>query len=225
MVHPFGNNPPQSVPYKMRDTLYGDAPLDQWPPASSGQTAEPWASFIQAREAVARGNQAEAVAIWQRITHMPDLESRHYVQAWHFLRQADIQPPADQAKVVYGVVIEVGMPQGLDVLAAYLDGTARYYNYSGAAVIWEKPDDSLAPDINALLEAGRQVAALIGPWDQARPPAPDRDVARLSMLTPSGLHFGQGPMQMLGQDPKGRMLLVAGSTLMQKLTQRAMDSR
>ncbi|MFO1459067.1 MAG: hypothetical protein U1G08_06625 [Verrucomicrobiota bacterium] len=121
------------------------------------------------------------------------------------------------AKQVLGVVIEVSMPQGLDLLAAYPDCSARYYNYSGAGVVWEHPDDSIDGEINQLLDVAREVVTRIGPWNGERPAAPEGDVVRLCFLTPSGLHFGQGPMGVLGRDPMGGKVIHFATVLMQSL--------
>lgn len=210
--------PPRPTP--IRDTLFGDLPLEQWPNANaSALKQEPWLSFVQARDALSKGKKADAIQHWQRIAEMPKLESRHYVQTWHFLRQQGVQPPPEKAQTLYGVVVEVAMPKGLDLLAAYTDGSARYYNFSGAGVIWERSNDSLDAQINALLDAGRQVVVMIGPWEAARPPAPGKDQARLSMLTPSGLHFGQGDFDVLNAEPQGRLLIEAATRLMVALTE------
>jgi hypothetical protein len=209
----------QPVPLTIRDTLFGDSPLENWPPSTSNHKLEPWSLFVRAREALNKKNQETAIQIWRQITEMPNLESRHYLQAWHFLRQHGVQPPPEKAKMVYGVVVEVAVKDGLDLLAVYLDGSTRYYNYSGSGVIWEKPNDSLDPAIQAVLEAGRQTAAQIGPWEDARPPAPTGANARLSMLTPSGLHFGQGGFNVLSNDPISRSLMTAATALMVQLTQ------
>lgn len=56
----------------------------------------------------------------------------------------------------------------------------------GAGVIWERPDDRLDPEVNALLSAGRKVVSQIGPWDGARPDAPGPGHIRLNFLTPAG---------------------------------------
>lgn len=155
---------------------------------------------------------------------MPDLESRHYLQAWHFLRELGEQPSAVEAKQLYGVVVEVGMDEGLDIVAAYADHTARYFNYSGAAIIWERPDDSLDADVDALLGAGRIVAAQIGPWEGARPDAPDNGQVRISMLVPSGLHFGEAPFEILSRDPMGGPVISAAMRLMQGLISKSDQS-
>ncbi len=207
-----------SLSIDMRDTLFGDMPLSAWPEGqASGPDDQPWSIFIQARDALKQRKRDEAIRLWQRVTATPNLESRHYLQAWHFLRQQNIQPPPDKAKFVYGVVVEVSLPSGLDLLAAYVDGTARYYNYSGAAVIWERPDSTLDTAIKTLLEAGRLVVPLVGPWEGERPPAPTGKDVRLSILTPSGLHFGQGDFEALDADPKGHVLIGAATNLMTQM--------
>ena len=148
---------------------------------------------------------------------MPNLEPRHYLQAWHFLRQNGQPVPAAIAKQVYGVVIEVGMPKGLDLLAAYSDYAVRYYNFSGSGVVWEHPDTSLNALIDPLLEASKTVVDKIGPWDQPRPAPPKNGQARMNFLTPSGLHFGQASMEALARDPMAGRVIQSATQLMMAL--------
>jgi hypothetical protein len=202
----------------IRGILFGDLPFSQWPNESSTSVdGEPWLSFISARHQLADGNQEIAKQTLRRILEMPDLESRHYLQAWHFLRESGESPTDGDAKRLYGVVVEVTLDEGLDIVAAYADHTARYLNYSGAAIVWERPDESLDQAIDSLLAAGRMVAAQIGPWEGPRPPAPPKGQVRISMLVPSGLHFGQAPFDALSGDPLGGPVIVAAMQLMQSL--------
>jgi hypothetical protein len=203
----------------VRDTLFGDLPFSEWP-RSDDAREEPWTSFLRARNFLDKGDKTSAIATLQQIAGMQGLESRHYLQAWHFLRQLGVNPPADQAKIVYGMVVEVGMKNGTDTLAAYLDYTARYLNYTGAGVIWEHPDTSLDAEMDALLRAGQAVATQIGPWDQARPAAPANDYVRLNMLTPSGLHFGYGRFENLAKEPMGKAIIDPATQLMVSLTKK-----
>jgi hypothetical protein len=69
---------------------------------------------------------------------MPNLEPRHYLQAYSQLRQLGFDTPSERAKDVLGVVVEVGTDDGLDLVAAYADHHARYFNYRSAAVIWKR---------------------------------------------------------------------------------------
>jgi hypothetical protein len=116
-----------------------------------------------------------------------------------------------------GVVVEVTMPPGLDLVAAYQDHSARYYNYSGAGVVWEHPDGSLNFAIDDLLAASNEVVRHIGRWEQERPQPPPQGHVRLCFLTPSGLHFGQGPMSDLSRDPMGGRVLQQSMGLMTTL--------
>jgi len=210
--------PTQAATVAIRDTLFGDMPLEAWPPDSSA-SGEPWTTFVAARDALSQDRRADAVAAWQRIAAMPGLESRHVAQAWHFLRAHGVACPADQAKRLLGVILEVPMEGGLDLLAAYPEHTARYYNFSGRGIVWEHPDASLDPAIDALLAAGQNVLNTIGPWDRPRPPAPTGEW-RMSFFSPAGLHFGQAPYAVLADDPMAKPVIDTATALMQALVAR-----
>jgi hypothetical protein len=147
------------------------------------------------------------------------LESRHYLQAWMGLVSFGVRPVGSEAKHLYGVVLDMPVPGGLDTVAAYEDRSVRYLNFSGAAVIWEHPDSSLDSEIQAFLGAGRQLLAMIGPWEGPRPPLPSGQ-ARISLLTPSGLHFGQADPSLLSRDRMAAPVLQAATELMQALIAR-----
>jgi hypothetical protein len=201
--------------------LFGDLPLDAWPAASFAQSLEePWITFAAAREVLAAGRRGEAIDLWRAITEMPNLESRHYAQAWDFLRGQGVQPPPEIAKRMLGIVVEVAMKDGLDLLAAYPDHTARYFSFSGRAVIWEHPDGSLNAFIDALLNAAKPVLQAIAPWPNARPAGPPAGHVRINLLSPSGLHFGQGPIEVIGADPFAKPTFDAAKALLQQLVGR-----
>ena len=201
--------------FVIRDTLFGDMPISSWNGNNSSE--EPWVSFQEVEKYLESDDTQMATQVLRRIIETPNLESRHYIQAWHFLKSLGVNPPDDKAKEVYGVIVEVAMKQGVDIVAAYADLTARYFNYSGAAVIWENPDDSLTEEINNLLDAGKNIIHNIGPWENERPGIPPQGQARVSMLTPSGLHFGQAPLNALANDSMGGPIIRAATDLMQSL--------
>jgi hypothetical protein len=191
-------------------------PLDKF--ARLGTGAEPFQSFERARELLAAGDLPQARATLESIAVLPAMESRVRLQAWHSLREVGGQPPSSVVMDVLGVVVEVAMSDGQDFLAIYADQTAYYYNYSGAAVIWLRPDASLDKQINSVLAAARVILPLIGPWKEPRRPPPGAGNARLNILTPVGLNFGEGPLQVLDRDRNARPLLRAATGVMKKLT-------
>ncbi|RTQ47116.1 hypothetical protein EJV47_19660 [Hymenobacter gummosus] len=218
LLNKLSGSTPPPPPAGIREVLFGDLSLDQWPrPGSDLAATEPWNWFVAAQQAVEQHDAAAAAEALRRVLATDGLEARHYLQAWQALRELGQEPTAAEAKQVLGVVVEVGLDQGLDLVAAYADGSARYYNFSGAGVVWERPDDSLVAPIQGLLAAGQRVAEQIGPWTEPRPAAPPKGTVRINMLTPSGLHFGQASFEALWQDALGGPVLVAAQQLMEAL--------
>jgi hypothetical protein len=211
---------PESIHREIRNTLFGDVALAEVVRAHPKvQLTDPWASFARARDLRDAGDVDGAKKAMRHILAMPDLETRVFLQAWHTMRELGETPPQERAKEVLGVVVEVGMPKGLDLVAAYRDHRARYFNYSGAGVLWERRDDSLDELIDELLQAGTVVAKAIGPWMQPRPPEPKNGNVRINLLTPSGIHLGQGPIEALNQDAMGGPILSAAFGLMKRLVE------
>lgn len=204
-----------SLPPPPSEVLFGDQSLDEVA-AGPGTAISPL--FERARDSLERGDKPEAVKVLEEVAQMRDIESRYRLQAWKFLREAGVRPPSRLEREVLGVVVEVGMDSGHDLLAVYADGTSRYYNYSGAGVVWERPDSSLDSAMDAVLNAARSIVQDIGPWNGPRRPPPPAGHVRLNMLTPSGLYFGEGPFDDLERDRRARPLIQASLNLMRRLT-------
>jgi len=150
----------------------------------------------------------------QRIVEDPDVETRPKVLAANLLRSLG---KTDDGKELFGVVVEVGMDEGLDTLAAYEDGTARYINFTGSVVVWDNRTAESDELIADLFAAARNVVAQIGPWDAARLNRPKTGNIRLSFLVSDGLYFGEGPFDVLAQDPIGGPVIAEATKLMQFL--------
>ncbi len=146
----------------------------------------------------------------------PGLESRHYLQAWHFLRQyGGQQPPPDVAKQVLGVIVEFG---GLDIVAAYADHSAQCCNFYAGGKAWEHPDDSLDGFVDHLLAAAAAAVAETALWKDDGLPLPEAGLVRMSFLTPSGLHLQQGPTEALQAHALIGPVMQAATRLLQALT-------
>ena len=78
--------------------------------------------------------------------------------------------------------------------------------------------------IDTVLSAERLLVRLIGPWEGPRPLLPPGQ-ARISLLTPGGLHFGQGPFAALSRDPLAAPVIRAAAALMQALVSRVESPR
>lgn len=112
--------------------------------------------------------------------------------------------------------------QGHDLLAAYKDGSARYLNHSGKAVVIE--DRSLVQIQEAIsqwLIVGEAIAHVIGPWEDATFPPVAPGQVRIMMLTPSGPHFGQGPLEQLRADQAAGAFIGCATKLLQLVVNEA----
>jgi hypothetical protein len=174
--------------------------------------------FYGAREALARRDQTAARAALDEITATNEVSSLEQIQAWKFLGDLGSRPPNHVEKQVLGVVVEAGMDSGNDVLAVYADRTAHYYNFSGSGVIWGRPDASLDGSIERVLSAASTIVTVIGPWTEPRRSQPKAGMLRLNILTPIGLHFGEGPFEELDRDRLASPLVKAATGLLAQLT-------
>lgn len=152
----------------------------------------------------------------EKITQDLTLESRPKILAYNKLFKGGVKPPK---KELLGIIIEVHLEEGLDVLAAYRDGTARYINHSEKLIIWDTTTEQSNQLVKKLFAEGEQVIEKIGPREDPRLPCPPPGDVRLTFLVSDGLYFGQGPIDVLFNDPMGAPTLQAATMLMQHLTE------
>jgi len=219
----FKKNQPAETPSStLRDLLFADESLSDYvlrAPTESG--AEPLRSFYEAFELHHMGDNRRACELLQSIAESPEYETRFRIQAWRILKSLGVAAPPERQKELLGVVFEVEVGKGVDLLAAYEDRSARYFNFSGAAIIWEHPDDSLDARMDEIFILARGALERLGPWNKPRPPAPGRHEVRMNFLTVGGLYFGQGPMNAMSQDPLGAPILNAAARLMHAMIQKS----
>lgn len=152
------------------------------------------------------------------ILHDAELETRPKILAARLLEENAVVEPTRR---LMGVVIEAGLPDGLDVLAAYEDGSARYINFTGKIIVWDTATEESETLVNELFEASTAVVNQIGAWDGPRRPAPENGAIRLNFLVSDGLYFGEGPFEVLQADPMGGPVIAASIRLMSYLINQA----
>jgi hypothetical protein len=103
------------------------------------------------------------------------------------------------------------------VLAAYADGTARYVNHSGKAIVWEITDATITGIIRKLLESCKDLCGVVV---AASANHSVKDVVRVTLLTLNGNRFAEASMQSLASSPINQVLGV-GAELMANLIKRS----
>lgn len=151
-------------------------------------------------------------------------ETRLFLQAWSLARRAGVDP-GDDAKDVLGVVVDMGLDEGLDTLAAFSDGSARYLNHSGAAIVWDAPEMGVGQLVRQLLDAAGAIAVMTGVLDGPRPTPPGPSGAMISVLTRGGIHVGAGTAAAFAADPWAGPVMAAAEELLALLVERAEAAR
>jgi hypothetical protein len=147
-------------------------------------------------------------------------ESRLRVLAYNRLREKQ-KPVA--AAVLLGVIIEIALPEGLDVLAAYADGRVRYINHAEKMSIIETATPQIKAKAEQLLNAARPVISQIGPWDKARLAPPDKGMVRLTFLVSDGLYFGQGPLAVMQNEAMAGPIIATATELLQIVVEQTLE--
>jgi hypothetical protein len=169
-------------------------------------TAYPWTVLLAAEPTTA---QLQAVAADKT------LEARQRLLAYRLLAASGAF--IDHREIL-GVVVEVGLPGGLDVLAAFSEGGARYLNQAEKLLVWEAQTEESRQLLDELFAASLTVVNQIGKWDQPRRPFPATGMVRLTFLVSDGLYFGEGPFEILQADPMGGPVIAVATRLMAYLT-------
>ena len=157
----------------------------------------------------------------RKIINDPALETRHKILAYKKLAANGL---SIDKKELLSVIVEVGLDNGLDVIAAYKDGSARYINQTGKMIIWETPDETSNALINDLFAKSESIVAQIGPWNQPRKLNPGKGMVRINLLVADELYFGEAPANVLFNDALAKPVLFSAAALMQFLTEKVLSA-
>lgn len=147
------------------------------------------------------------------------LEGRHRMLAYNLL---SANGETTNEKELLGVIVEVALPQGLDVLAAFSDESARYINHSEKIIVWETQTEQSNELTNKLFSDSKIVVNQIGPWDKERKPFATKGMVRMTFLVSNGLYFGEGSFEALQREPMAGDVINSAMQLMTYLTQQAL---
>lgn len=156
----------------------------------------------------------------QKIIEDPNADPRVKMLAYNKQLASGRTP---HKKELLAVIVEVGLDDGLDVLASFTNGTARYINQTGKILIWEITDSKANELTRNLFAKSEHVINYIGPWNKPRRPYPTKGNTRITFLVSNGLYFGEAPTDALFSDPLASPALTAATQLMQYLTEKFME--
>lgn len=194
---------------QLRELLFADQDLDEilWRlPAQDGwgprqASSNPWPLLHMARALREQGRFRQAALVLKRVADARDSQTRIRLWAWAALRKLGVKPEPPAADEVLGIVIELPLPLGVDALAAYRDGSARYVNQGGATLDFSGENPEGLRRISKLLDHAQALAGGM-PVGPRRPPPKNR--LRCSLLTRQGIRCGEESLDLAGE--RGRFL-------------------
>lgn len=178
--------------------------LSLFTPRRKGETPASWVRVL-----LAANPDAKAV---RSLAEDESAESRVRVLAYNWLRQHRQNVPR---RKLFGVIVEVPVQGGLDVLAAYQDGRVRYINHTEKTAVFEDVPAAIAAKSKELIGIAQVVVNRIGPREGTRLPPPKEPNVRLTFLVSDGLYIGEGKFEAIYRDNQGGPVLQCASQLLQ----------
>lgn len=124
--------------------------------------------------------------------------------AWQWLRTRGHPVPRRRMQ---GVVIETWRAGGLDVLAAYAEGTVRHINDEGEPVACDAADVQLRCAAAHLLAHASRVLLGLTRSSSSRAGPPAQGHVRFSIVAADGLYVDDGPLSLMRHEPlAGRLI-------------------
>ena len=194
---------------KIYDLLFCDE-LDLYKDSYSSPVIYPWDVLFQ--------NDPKSNDLG-KIINDAELDTRQKIIAANILRS---RGTAIDENRLFAVIVEVAMAEGLDVLAAYEDGSSRYINYSEKLIVWDATTSESNALLVALFAAAQTVVDNIGPWDGQRLPPPITGNIGMSFLVSGELYFGEGPFEALANDAMGGPVINCAAKLMEFLVENSL---
>ena len=144
-------------------------------------------------------------AALEAIAYDASIETRARILAYNALDKSR----TIEVKEVLGIILEVGLPQGVDTLAAYKDFRARYINHNGKSIIWESRSQDIDEVIRKLFSTSQDVLSGIKALDHVRFAPPLDYSFRITLLVSDGVYLGQGKITDKDETPVLRLFVKA----------------
>ncbi len=168
-------------------------------------------------------SETSSIDALQKIADDRLADARVRILAYNAIRARDYRL---NKKQLLAVIVEVGLDEGLDVVASFGDGSARYINQTGKLLVWERTTDDTANKLkDDLFFKSNVIINKIAAWDKPRLPAPLKGNARITFLVSDGLYFGEGPVDVLFADSLAGPALNCAALLMKYLTEKSLTAK
>ena len=129
------------------------------------------------------------------------------------LKTTDMNPDE-----ILGFVMEVGVDNDkVDRIAAYSDGSARYFGFDGTMIMWDQRVSTVEQTIMSIIENAKTVFSDISLWRDSYFTDLKKGNIRFNVLTPNGYKIIEGEFGLVAKISKFQVLLKSAMQLIQLL--------
>ncbi len=145
-------------------------------------------------------------------------ESRLRFAAYSELKKQNIVLQNLNPNEIFGFVMEVGVDSGkVDRIAAYTDGSARYFGFDGTMIMWDQRVSTVEQTISILIENAKTVFSDISLWRDSYFEDLKKGNIRFNVLTPNGYKIIEGEFGLVAKIDRFQGLLKPAMQLIQLL--------
>ena len=149
-----------------------------------------------------------------QLSQDPDVPSRLRLLAYRRLHT--MNQPINTNELL-GVIVEIRFANGLDTLAVYKDGSARYINQAGKLIVWDHRTEISDKAIGNIFRASQVITDQILPCYDKRTPHPAEGRCKVTFLVSDQLHSTEGPFNEYSAHPVISPVISAAFGLLQYL--------
>jgi len=107
------------------------------------------------------------------------------LELWRQLRLQGVAPPRADARRVLGLSVEIGFPEGTDIIVAFADGTSQFFSRGGAALMGEDPRQEVEAAARNLIDEATSYVGIAQP-ERGPHRSPPATMVQFTFFTPSG---------------------------------------
>jgi hypothetical protein len=142
--------------------------------------------------------------VLQSLAMSGDEDARVRILAFNQMRQQTLPVPL---KILLGVIIEVGLAEGLETLAVFEDEKVRYISAEKRLAVVESPTPPMELLIHKLLRDSQKIINGLSPCTEARHHPPTFGRARFTFIASDGIYLGEGQFKTMQANPQAAELI------------------
>lgn len=152
--------------------------------------------------------------ILQNLALNGDEDSRIRMLAFSQLRAEAVAMPQ---KILLAVVVEVGLADGLEMLAVYDDLRVRYISAKQRLAVVESPTPPMELLIRSFLMNAQRIINQLNPCEEPRHSFPTYGRAKITFIASDGIYIGEAQFKHMQENPDAAQVIDGALDLLHEI--------